>query len=143
MNIIDYNYGRLYFWYQGYKKNFDHKRLIDAAIYAITLYITLLFLEIGFAIFHLFNFDINNKVLFMVLLLSLVAIPVFILPGRYEEVTSQKIIRIYSELEKESHERLRSSTWLWFWIIQLFCLFYFFYHSSIAASVINQLKNYF
>lgn len=144
MNIFDYNFARLYYWYQRFKKNFDHENLSTAGCQALTIYFTLIIIELMFGIIELFMIKATKNLTSMMIMLAPITILVLTFSKRYENLEkSNEIILIYSELEKESHERLRSSTWLWFWIIQLFCLFCFFYHSSIVTSVINQLKNYF
>ena len=140
MNIFDYSFSRFYYWYKRRKPHFTHQKLCHASHYAITMISLYMSAEISFAISTIIQ--TQEYTYFIAILLGLY--PCFGFNYRYKNPErAQTLVEKYSELTDDAHKRIRSNILSYIVLIQLFCLFCFFYHSSLATSVINQLKNYF
>jgi hypothetical protein len=140
MNIFDYSFSRFYYWYKRRKPHFTHQKLCEASNYAISIISAYLSAEISFAISTIIQ--TQEYIYFIAILLGLY--PAFGFSYRYlNRERAQTLVENYRELTDDVHERIRSNIFSYIVLIQLFCMFCFFYHSSIVTSVINQLKNYF
>jgi hypothetical protein len=140
MNIFDYSFSRFYYWYKRRKPHFTHQKLCHASNYAITMISIYMSVEISTAISVIIQ--TQKYLLFMGILLGLY--PAFGFSYRYlNPARAQTLVENYRELTDDDHERIRSNIFSYIVLIQLFCMFCFFYHSSIVSLVINQLKNYF
>ena len=140
MNIFDYSFSRFYYWYKRRKPHFTHQKLSDASTYAILIISIYLSAEITAAITNIIQ---TNEYVFIIGIL-LTLYPCFGFTGRYlNQERAHTLVENYSQLTDDTHEQIRSNIFSYIVLIQLFCMFCFFYHSSIATSIINQLKNYF
>ena len=140
MNIFDYSFSRFYYWYKRRKPHFTHQKLCEASNYAISIISAYLSAEISFAISTIIQ--TQEYIYFIAILLGLY--PAFGFSYRYlNPARAQTLVENYREITDDVHERIRSNIFSSIVLIQLFCMFCFFYHSSIVTSVINQLKNYF
>ena len=140
MNIFDYSFSRFYYWYKRRKSHFTQQKLCEASNYAISIISAYLSAEISFTISTIIQ--TQEYTYFIAILLGLY--PAFGFSYRYlNPERAQTLVEKYSELTDDAHKRIRSNILSYIVLIQLFCMFCFFYHSSIATSIINQLKNYF
>jgi hypothetical protein len=140
MNIFDYSFSRFYYWYKRRKPHFTHQKLCEASNYAISIISAYLSAEISFAISTIIQ--TQEYIYFIAILLGLY--PAFGFSYRYlNPERAQTLVENYREITDDDHERIRSNIFSYIVLIQLFCMFCFFYHSTIVTSVINQLKNYF
>lgn len=140
MNIFDYSFSRFYYWYKRRKPHFTHQKLCNASHYAITMISIYMSVEISFAISTIIQSQ--EYTYFIAIILGLY--PAFGFSYRYQNPErAQTLVENYRELTDDDHEKIRSNIFSYIVLIQLFCMFCFFYHSTIVTSVINQLKNYF
>ncbi len=91
MNILDYNFARMYFWYKKKRKKFDHKKLIFAAQNGMAGISAFISLEVMIAFSILLEVDTkDDPIEFWGLLLA--AIPIFGFLFYYSNEDKAKIL---------------------------------------------------